>query len=63
MSAKQLLRLHITSMAAENPAMAYFKAGCSNATPCVRIREAIGMQGWKLHVHEESLWDLYRSRA
>ena len=21
------------------------------------------MQGWKLHVHEEGLWDLYRSRA
>ncbi|CAK9109919.1 unnamed protein product [Durusdinium trenchii] len=39
------VQLHVTSLRPDNPAMAYFKA--------------VGLDGWKVHRHEESLWELF----
>ncbi|CAL1157086.1 unnamed protein product [Cladocopium goreaui] len=41
------VQLHVTSLEDTNPALPYFKA--------------VGMDGWQVHVHKESVWDLYRT--
>ncbi|CAE7319402.1 TRM10 [Symbiodinium natans] len=43
------VQLHITSLHAENPVM--------------RSLESQGMKSWKLHLHEESVWDVFASEA
>ncbi|CAE7335283.1 Trmt10a, partial [Symbiodinium pilosum] len=39
------VQLHLTSLGSENPAKSHF--------------DGIGISGWKVHVHEESFWELF----
>ncbi|CAJ1368838.1 unnamed protein product [Effrenium voratum] len=42
---KAQVQLHLTSLTSGNPVMQHL--------------EAVGMKGWKMHMHQESIWDLF----
>ena len=43
--AKANVQLHLTSLGPENPARCHF--------------DGVGLSGWKVHVHEQSFWELF----